>query len=740
MELKNQNGLLVSVVMPVYNGAPYLKESLESILNQTYTDFELVLVDDGSTDGSLEILTQYAAADSRIVLLRNQQNLGHAEASNIALGAARGQYIARQDQDDVALPERIREQVSFLENHPEVGLLGSAYYRVNGEGNRRLREIPQTHTSIRWRLLFDCAFAHSSVMLRSSLFQDGEPGYQGVGGPQDYELWTRLARKTRAASLPLPLVVYREPGEKNMTTAYADRMDQAVIAISSKQIRRLLPRHSFTDFQIRTLRNLRSPHSVKQDDLPMVRVMLELLAAFEKEPDIDATAVKEMRLRWIKRLLNAIPAKQWKELWDSGLLRSFVRYDPMILPKTFLLDLPRSALRQTKRAVSRRKQDETLPFLKNVQIVFNRPTLAGREIEYILDAAQSGHLSGDGMYTRKCQTLLEKELGVPKTLLTTSCTHALEMTALLLDLQPGDEVIIPSFTFVSTVNAFMLRGCKPVFADIRPDTLNIDENTVERLITAKTKAIVVVHYAGVGCEMDTIQKVARSHGVSVIEDNAHGLFGKYKRKFLGTFGSMATLSFHETKNFTCGEGGALLLNDESLVERSEIIREKGTNRSRFFRGQVDKYTWVDIGSSYLPSDILAAFLYAQLEAREQIQAKRKRIWNCYHEHLQEWAASHSARLPVIPPECDQPYHMFYLLMPSLEKRQALIAHLKSRGILSVFHYLSLHLSEMGQRLGGKQGDCPVTEDISDRLIRLPFHNDLSETEQLIIIKAISEFK
>lgn len=373
------------------------------------------------------------------------------------------------------------------------------------------------------------------------------------------------------------------------------------------------------------------------------------------------------------------------------------------------------------------------------RIPFNRPCLVGKELQYIANVIRAGHASGDGAYTKKCHAFLEQALGVPKALLTTSCTHALEMAALLLDIQPGDEVIVPSFTFVSTVSAFVLRGARPIFIDIRPDTLNLDETQVEQLITPRTKAIVPVHYAGVGCEMDAIMEIAGRHGVAVVEDNAHGLFGKYKGKYLGTFGCLATQSFHETKNFTCGEGGALLINDPQYIERAEIIREKGTNRSRFFRGEVDKYTWVDLGSSYLPSDILAAFLYAQLEARERIQAKRRRVWVYYYEHLQDWAENHGVQLPIVPPHCQQPYHMFYLLLPSLEQRQALIAHLKSHGILSVFHYLPLHLSEMGRRFGGKEGDCLVAEDVSDRLLRLPFYNELTEAEQAQVVAAISEF-
>ncbi|CAG0966062.1 dTDP-4-amino-4,6-dideoxygalactose transaminase [Anaerolineae bacterium] len=376
----------------------------------------------------------------------------------------------------------------------------------------------------------------------------------------------------------------------------------------------------------------------------------------------------------------------------------------------------------------------------SLSIPFNRPCILGREQEYILQAIANGHAAGDGSFTKKCHNFLEESLGVKKALLTTNCTHALEMTALLLNIHPGDEVIFPSFTFVSTVNAFVLRGAMPVFADIRPDTLNIDENKLERLITPRTRAIVVVHYAGVGCEMDVIMEIASRHQISVIEDNAHGLFGKYRGQYLGTFGCMATQSFHETKNFTCGEGGALLINDPQYVERAEIIREKGTNRSRFFRGQVDKYTWVDVGSSYLPSDLLAAFLYAQFEVSEKIQNTRKRIWEFYFAHLQQWAQRQNVKLPTVPEHCEQAYHMFYMLMPSLEARQALIAHLKSQGILAVFHYLPLHLSDMGRKYGGRVGHCPVTEDVSDRLVRLPFFNDLGEEDQMRVIHALQYFR
>jgi dTDP-4-amino-4,6-dideoxygalactose transaminase len=377
--------------------------------------------------------------------------------------------------------------------------------------------------------------------------------------------------------------------------------------------------------------------------------------------------------------------------------------------------------------------------MPEIRVDFNRPALVGRELEYMKQAIENGHISGDGPFTKKCHAFLEKELGIQRALLTSSCTHALEMSAMLLEIRPGDEVIVPDFTFVSTVNAFVLRGARPVFLDVRPDTLNLDESRLESAITSRTRAIVPVHYAGVGCEMDTIMEVAARHNLAIIEDNAHGLFGKYKGKYLGTFGSMASQSFHETKNFTSGEGGALLINDPRLVERAEIIREKGTDRSRFFRGQVDKYTWVDIGSSYLPSDILAAFLFAQFEQCEKIQMHRKQVWEIYDAGLKDWANEHDVQLPCIPAHCEQSYHMFYLLLPNLELRQKFIAYLRERGIYSVFHYLPLHLSEMGRGFGGRAGDLPITESVSDRLVRLPFHNGLTSNEQEQVIEVIQEF-
>jgi dTDP-4-amino-4,6-dideoxygalactose transaminase len=372
-------------------------------------------------------------------------------------------------------------------------------------------------------------------------------------------------------------------------------------------------------------------------------------------------------------------------------------------------------------------------------VPFNRPTLAGNEFDYIRQAIAAMHISGNGPFTQKCQAVLEKTMGVPKVLLTTSCTAALEMAALLLDIQPGDEIIVPSFTFVSTANAFVLRGARPVFIDIHPKTLNLDEGQLERLITAKTRAIIAVHYGGVGCEMEPILQIARHHGIAVVEDNAHGLFGKYRNRFLGTFGCLATQSFHETKNITCGEGGALFINDPGFIERAEILWEKGTDRTRFFRGQVDKYTWVDVGSSYLPSDLLAAFLYAQLEGQMKIQEKRKRIWGTYKEQLWEWACRHEVHLPTVPSYCEPACHLFHIILPSHAVRQDLIKHLQQKGVNTVFHYLPLHLSPMGRRFGGKQGDCPVTETISERLLRLPFFNDLSEADQTYVVTQILEF-
>lgn len=373
------------------------------------------------------------------------------------------------------------------------------------------------------------------------------------------------------------------------------------------------------------------------------------------------------------------------------------------------------------------------------RIPFNRPAIVGNEFAYMREALAARQISGDGIFTAKCQTLLQQELGVPAVLLTTSCTHALELAALLLDIQPGDEVIVPAFTFVATINAFVLRGARPVFVDVREDTLNIDERQLERLITGRTKAIVVMHYAGVGCEMDVIMEVAERRRIPVIEDNAHGLFARYRGRYLGTFGTFGTQSFHETKNFSCGEGGALIINDAAYVERAEILRQKGTDRSRLLRGQVTKYTWVDIGSSYSPSDLLAAFLFAQLEKREVISEIRRRIWERYQEALREWAAANHVRQPNVPKHCEQPFHIYYLTLPCEDARDRLIEHLRARGILAVFHYQPLHISVMGARFGGRHLDYPVTQTLAATLLRLPFYNDLSDADQARVISAVRDF-
>lgn len=373
-------------------------------------------------------------------------------------------------------------------------------------------------------------------------------------------------------------------------------------------------------------------------------------------------------------------------------------------------------------------------------IPFNRPHLTGREIDYVRHSLESGHLSGDGPFTERCQNLLEEVLGVHKVLLTTSCTHALEMAALLLGARPGDEVVMPSYTFVSTANAFVLRGARPVFADIRPDTLNLDEAKLESCVSRSTRAVLPVHYAGVGCEMTEICAIAERAGVPVVEDAAHGLFGRYRGRYLGTFGELAAVSFHETKNFASGEGGALLINDPRYAEDAEIVREKGTNRKQFLRGQIDKYTWVRPGSSYLPSDILAAVLLPQLESREHVTGERRRVYDHYAGALEEWAAENDVELPMVPAHCDPSFHMFYLLMPSLELRQGLIAHLNGLGIRSAFHYVPLHLSPMGLELGNRPGDLPVTEDVAGRIVRMPFYADLTDAALARVCDAVRGFR
>ncbi|XOV79172.1 MAG: dTDP-4-amino-4,6-dideoxygalactose transaminase [Aestuariibacter sp.] len=353
-------------------------------------------------------------------------------------------------------------------------------------------------------------------------------------------------------------------------------------------------------------------------------------------------------------------------------------------------------------------------------IAFNKPDLSKLEGKYVNEVVISGKTSGGGKYTALCEKTLTEQLSVKKCLLTSSCTHALEMSALLVDIQPGDEVIVPSFTFVTSALAFVMRGAIPVFADIRKDTLNIDETQLNNLITDKTRAIVVVHYAGVACEMDTIMAIAERHHLFVIEDNAHGLFGKYKNQYLGSIGHLATLSFHETKNLSCGEGGALLINDERFIKRAEILRDKGTDRARFFRGEIDKYSWVDLGSSYLMSELNAAMLLGQLERAHDIQSHRARVWNEYYRHLMP-LINDSYALPTIPVHCEQTYHMFYLLCRDEDQRQDLIQFMKNKGVQVAFHYLPLHTSSAGKQYLNKLQDCPVTNDIAHRLVRLPLY-------------------
>jgi dTDP-4-amino-4,6-dideoxygalactose transaminase len=365
-------------------------------------------------------------------------------------------------------------------------------------------------------------------------------------------------------------------------------------------------------------------------------------------------------------------------------------------------------------------------------IPFNKPHLTGKELHNIADAHQRGQLAGDGFYTKRCSEWLEQTTGAKKVLLTHSCTAALEMAAMLADIKPGDEVIMPSYTFVSTANAFVLRGGVPVFVDIRADTLNIDETQIEAAITPRTRAIVPVHYAGVACEMDTILEIAKRHNLLVIEDAAQAVMASYKGRALGSIGHLGAYSFHETKNVISGEGGALLVNDPSLVTRAEIIREKGTNRSQFFRGQVDKYTWVDVGSSYLPGEIIAAFLWAQVEDARKITAKRLEIWGEYHRAFEPLEAERRVRRPIVPAGCEHNAHMYYLLLKDLSTRTAFIDSMKQQGINCVFHYVPLHSSPAGKKYGRAVGEMAVTNDLADRLLRLPVWGGLTDKLQKLI--------
>jgi dTDP-4-amino-4,6-dideoxygalactose transaminase len=373
------------------------------------------------------------------------------------------------------------------------------------------------------------------------------------------------------------------------------------------------------------------------------------------------------------------------------------------------------------------------------RIPFNKPFIAGKELYYIAQAVAYGNIAGDGHYTQKCARLLEERFGIHKVLMTPSCTASLEMAAILCDLAPGDEVIMPSFTFVSTASAVARLGARPVFVDIRPDTLNLDEALIEDAITPRTKAIFPVHYAGVSCDMNRVMTIAKKYNLLVVEDAAQGVNSLYNGRALGSLGHLAAYSFHETKNYICGEGGALCINSPELLERAEIIRDKGTNRRKFMRGVVDKYTWVDIGSSYVPSEICCAFLYAQLELLDPIAERRREIYQTYQQHLEPLEAAGLLRLPRIPEDCDSNYHMFYLLLADQPTRDGLMTHLREHGILAVFHYVPLHSSPMGQKFGNREGDLPLTEDLSRRLVRLPFYYTLTEDEQMEVVDLVQAY-
>lgn len=372
-------------------------------------------------------------------------------------------------------------------------------------------------------------------------------------------------------------------------------------------------------------------------------------------------------------------------------------------------------------------------------IKFNVPPVTGNELQYITEAIQNEKICGDGAFTKKCNEWIEEKFKTSKALLTTSCTHATEMAALLLDIQPGDEVIMPAYTFVSTADAFVMRGATAVFVDIRPDTMNIDETLIEDAITDKTKAIVPVHYAGVACEMDTIMDIAKRHNLAVVEDAAQGVMATYKGKALGTIGDFGCYSFHETKNYSMGEGGALLIRDEKYIEPAEIIREKGTNRSKFFRGQIDKYTWVEAGSSYLPSDMNAAYLWAQLEMAEEINQNRLDSWNRYYEKLSDLAEKGCITLPYIPNECEHNAHMFYIKTKDLEERTRLIDYLKEHGVWAVFHYIPLHTAPAGKKYGRFAGEDRYTTKESERLLRLPLYYNLKSSDIDYIVELITQF-
>lgn len=699
----------ISVVTTLYKSARTLREFHERMsrcVRQTTDDYEIVYVNDGSPDDSADIVRGLRQGDSRVGFLDLSRNFGHHKAMLTGLRHARGEYVFLIDCD--------------LEEAPE--LFAVFWNRIRSDSD------------------LDVIYGVRDKRREAFLFR--------VFGSVFWKLFNRLAgTKLQSNPCTVRIMTRRFVNEMNRFT----EQDFFFMGISEivgfRQIPLIIEKGYRND----------SSYSFSK----RVSLAIGAISSFSSKPlegigvagvGMGLVALGMFAVVLLKALLFKIPVSGWASLMTSlwiigAAILSSLGIMGIYIAKLYTQSKLRPQVIVKDKLPSRTVSAEpskVVPLFRGttvheeVKIPFNRPYLSGREVEHIVRAIINGHSAGNGPFTVKCEELLSQLLGNRRVLLTTSCTHALEMAAMLIDIRAGDEVIVPSYTFVSTANAFAMRGARPVFVDIREDTLNIDESKIEEKVTERTKAIVPVHYGGVGCEMDKILEISRRRKIYVVEDNAHGLFAERNGTMLGTFGHLAALSFHETKNIICGEGGALIVNDDSLAERAEIIREKGTNRSRFFRGQVDKYTWCDLGSSFVMSDLLAAFLYGQLENRESILQKRQIIWERYSTELAEWAESAGIQCPSNDPMIKHSYHVFYLIFPSLDARHDFMRYMKERGISCVFHYVPLHESPMGKSFGDY--DCPVASSVGQRLVRLPLFPGMSSDELSYVIDTTRAYR
>lgn len=689
---------LISVIMPVYNRKAYLPEAVESILNQTYTHFELILADDGSTDGSRELIRQYAQNDHRVRAVFFPHR-GVPKTFNAAVALSRGPLILRQDSDDIAHPNRLAGQYQWMQEE-EVDICGCQAQIIGSNADALgwksgITRLPVSHGLIVREMLFQITVWGGAMLMRREVCVHNPFSEQTNFTDSEWPL--QMALKYTLGNVPQVLLKVRRHGT-NTTERWSDDFGKEGTKARFQYFYRLFPKTSLSDY----MAFVRLADGVPMTSLKELERAGHWVVKLARHPDEDLQ--KRMARRW--RAACERSAGLGAEV--DEIYRCFQE---------------------------KLEQLRVEPCLKDtMEIPFNRPYTTGKELEYIAEANMAGMLAGDGSFTARCHTWLKNLSGAAGAFLTHSGTAALEMAALLIDLTPGDEVIMPSFAFPSTANAFVLRGAVPVFVDIREDTLNLDERLIETVITPRTKAICVVHYAGIGCEMDAIMEIADRHHLTVVEDAAHGVMASYHGRPLGSMGHFGAYSFHETKNLICGEGGALLINDQAFVERAEIIREKGTDRSRFFRGEIDEYCWRDMGSSFLLGELSAAFLWAQMEAADVILRDRMALWETYQEMLDGFEKENLLRRPVVPKGCRHNGHTYFVLMPDRATRDKLIFKLKEQNIHALSHYVPLHSAPAGLRFGKTHGKPTITADIAGRILRLPLWVGLQpgQVERVVI--------